>query len=170
MSDKILALDQSLTETGWYTEGGFGVILTDKKGVERLADIRLKIVTLVAKYKINTLVIEDYSYGSRGRGIFNLGELGGMIRLLAHDNNLKLVVVQPTVLKKFIIGKGNAGKELMLLNVYKKYGFETDNNNIADAFALYTFYTEFSKWKSGVKYPANKTDIFEKFEHPKNRG
>jgi crossover junction endodeoxyribonuclease RuvC len=71
--------------------------------------------------------------------VFSIGELGGVIKLLLYDNSILFGLVQPTVLKKFVTGKGNSKKELMLLNVYKKFGFDTDNNNIADAYALGRF-------------------------------
>lgn len=167
MIENTLAIDQSLISSGWYSKGGYGVILSKEKGIDRLIDIRKKVTDLIKKEAINTLIIEDYSFASRGRGVFNLGELGGMLRLLAHDLKIKLVVVNTSLLKKFITGRGNAPKEVMLVHVYSKFGFMTEDNNIADAFSLYTFYTEYSKWKNGLSYPASKTEIFKKFEHPK---
>jgi crossover junction endodeoxyribonuclease RuvC len=46
------------------------------------------------------------------------------------------LMVAPTALKKFITGKGNAKKELMLMKIFKRYGLEFENNNLADAYAL----------------------------------
>ena len=42
----------------------------------------------------------------------------------------------PGEIKKFVTGKGNAKKELMLKEIYKRWGFETDNHNVADAYAI----------------------------------
>lgn len=50
--------------------------------------------------------------------------------------NITLYTMVPGVIKKFITGKGNAKKELILKEVYKKYKFDTTDNNIADAFAI----------------------------------
>jgi len=164
MNENILALDQSLTETGWYCKDGYGVILTDKKDIDRMLDIRGKITQLIKKYKINIIVIEDFSFASKGRAIFELGGLGWMLRLLASDLKINLVVVDTSMLKKFITGKGNSKKEVMLLEVYKKYGFDTHNNNIADAFALFKFYEEYIKWKGGKSFTKLKIEEFKKLK------
>ena len=42
-------------------------------------------------------------------------------------------IFKATSLKKFLTGKGNAEKNLILMNVYKKYGVECSNDNEADA-------------------------------------
>ena len=51
----------------------------------------------------------------------------------------------PTILKKFITGKGNAKKEDIKLALYKKYQKEFKNSDEADAYALTMF---------GLKYLA----------------
>jgi crossover junction endodeoxyribonuclease RuvC len=50
--------------------------------------------------------------------------------------NYTTYMVAPTGLKKFITGKGNCAKELILLEVYKRYKMSFDNNNLADSFGL----------------------------------
>ncbi|MGD2073064.1 MAG: hypothetical protein PVG65_06210, partial [Candidatus Thorarchaeota archaeon] len=45
-------------------------------------------------------------------------------------------VIAPSTLKKFVTGKGNCKKELILLKVYQKFEIEFDNHNLADAFSL----------------------------------
>ena len=104
--------------------------------MERLSHIKKNIVYIIKKYNINFVGIEDYSYGSKGQAIINLGELGGIIRLYLYEHKIIFKVISPTTIKKFITNKGNSKKELMLLKVYKKYGIEFENNNICDAYAL----------------------------------
>lgn len=141
MTDSInlLAIDPSLTETGIciFKNGKIHseVIKPKTKDVARLSDISNHINCLIQDHCITHACIEGYAYSAIGR-IVNLGELGGVIRLLLYDEGIPFVVVPPTVIKKFITGKGNAKKELMLLQVYKKFGVEFDNNNTCDAFAL----------------------------------
>ena len=43
---------------------------------------------------------------------------------------------KPTQIKKFITGRGNAKKDVIIREVYKRWGFETDDHNIADAYGL----------------------------------
>ncbi len=51
-------------------------------------------------------------------------------------------VVAPGTLKKFVTGDGRAKKDLMLLKVYKKWGVEFDDDNLADAYSLARFALE----------------------------
>jgi len=58
------------------------------------------------------VMIEDYSFGSKGR-VFNLAENCGLLKYLLYINGYKFFTVPPTVVKKFATGKGNATKEKM---------------------------------------------------------
>ena len=58
--------------------------------------------------------------------------------------------VAPTSLKKFVTGKGNAKKDLMLLSVYKRWGFDTTNDNKADAYGLAQFGRALLGFDTGV--------------------
>jgi Holliday junction resolvasome RuvABC endonuclease subunit len=49
---------------------------------------------------------------------------------------LEPIIVPPTVLKKYVTGKGNASKAQMMEGVAKKWGPQFDNDNLADAYAL----------------------------------
>ena len=59
-------------------------------------------------------------------------------------------------IKKFLTGKGNAKKNLMLMNVYKKYGIECSDDNQADAFTG-------AKLLKNIYEVENKTKIKEDF-------
>jgi len=65
-----------------------------------------------------------------------LAALHFYLRIRLYNEMKSYIITTPTTLKKFITGKGNAKKELMLLKVYKKWGKEFDNNNICDAYSL----------------------------------
>lgn len=56
---------------------------------------------------------EDYSLGSENRA-FTTGELGGVLRLCLVKRFGHLHLVEPTVLKKFATGHGQAGKDQMM--------------------------------------------------------
>ena len=139
-----MAIDASLNESGICIFDNNGVliythIIDNKKkliGMERLSHIKKNIEYIIKTKNINIVGIEDYSYGSKGQAIINLGELGGVIRLYLYEHKIKFKTIAPTTIKKFITNKGNAKKELMLLKVYKKYGIEFENNNMCDAYAL----------------------------------
>lgn len=84
----------------------------------------------------NLIYIEGPSYSSNGAFTLQMGALHYYIRIFLYKNSLEYVIIPPTKLKKFVTGKGNCKKELILLKIYKKWGVEFDDNNIADAYGL----------------------------------
>ena len=139
---KFIGIDQSLRNTGV-------VILDDKanviktyswqpktKDVQRLKEFQTLIENLVSEMGTKDIIygMEGYSFSKFNMAA--LGELGGIIKLTFHNCGVELTTYQPTVIKKFICGKGNAKKDLMLKYVFKKYKFDTDDDNLADAFAI----------------------------------
>ena len=140
---RIIGLDLSLTDTGLcrlYDEGHqTHSFKSKKKDIERLIEIKDNIYDRLYSFDIDLIVIEGYGFSSQ-RG-HSLGELGGVVKVMLKENypNTPILLVPPTVLKKFITGKGNGDKSLMLLHIYKKYNVEFSNHNEADAFALAKF-------------------------------
>lgn len=167
--DNILGFDQSLTESGWYYNNkNFGTIKPKNKGIKRLIEIRTELEKLFDGFDITHISMENYSFGSRyNREI--LGELGGVIKTLSYDLGIKIITVPTTVLKKYVTGKGNSKKEVMLLYVFKNYGFETKNNNIADAFSLKKIYKDYLRWKDKKeKFKKYEVECFERIENNLN--
>jgi len=136
----IVGLDLSLTSTGVALDGGTFRIRPKNKGVERLRLIRGELQSFLADMDavecIDLVVIEGYSFGSRGRAVFNIGELGGVVRVMLHEESYDFVEVPPTSLKKFATGKGNAPKDAVLASAIRA-GFRGDNNDEADAWWLW---------------------------------
>ena len=66
------------------------------------------------------IFIEGYSFGSRGRALFQIAENGGILkyRLTRH----KYEIIPPANIKKFSTGKGNADKEKMYDKFYEDTG------------------------------------------------
>lgn len=85
------------------------------------------------------IVMEDYAYGAKGR-TFDIAEVASLLKnTLRHSylfdfSRFWLVCIQH--LKMFTGAKGNCGKDVVIKNVYKRWDFDTDNNNVADAFVL----------------------------------
>lgn len=88
------------------------------------------------KYEINNFNLEGLSFGSKGQSMLELAGLHYFVRTELDKNGFNFKVVPPSSLKKFVTGKGNSKKELMLLNVYKKWKIEFTDNNLADAYCL----------------------------------
>jgi Holliday junction resolvasome RuvABC endonuclease subunit len=141
----ILGLDLSLVSTGYCKLNDANKLLEKGtlkfpklKGMPRLDAITSAITSAITELtdSPSLIVIEGYSMGSKGSRVFSIGELGGIIKYMLWKKNYKIVIVPPKTLKKFITNNGNAGKELMLLKTYKKYGVEFSDNNECDAFGL----------------------------------
>jgi crossover junction endodeoxyribonuclease RuvC len=110
------------------------------RGVRGLIDVLRDIDLAEAIYSADVVAIEGYSHAATNRAHM-MGELGGIVRLLCYDNartpeSHYPLVVTPGQLKKYVTGKGNAGKNEMLLGVYKTFGVEFSDDNMADSYAL----------------------------------
>jgi len=171
MSEIILALDPS-TKMGVVVLEVTGkrvyVVLREeysstKKGMERLGDIARYMSEILTKYKPTAVIVEGYSFMSK-HNLVTMAEVGTVVRFFLWQEDYDYIELPPTSLKKFVTGKGQAKKDLMLLNVYKLWGFDTDNDNIADAFALgmYALYDSrglVSKTGTSLKSTAKEFDI-----------
>lgn len=143
--DKLyIGVDQSLTASSisllYEQTVSVFQIHTHTKSVYRLDQIEKRFIEILNSVSEDHLplagiAIEGYSFGSQGR-LFGLGELGGVLRLAIYRRNVNLIEVPPTTLKKFLAGIGNAKKELMIKELYKKYDVDVNDNNDCDAISL----------------------------------
>ena len=138
-----LGIDQSLSNTGLCFETPTGTVLpcvlsppAHVVGVPRLAWFRTQLATMIAAMpRLRMVAMEGYSFGSKFQRE-NLGELGGLVRLVLYDAKTPSVVAAPTAVKKFLLGKGGGKKANMIKEVFKVYGVDVDDDNEADAFVL----------------------------------
>lgn len=137
----ILALDLSLTSTGWAKSGvpyDTGTIRppTTMRGMRRLAWIRERVLN--AALSVNLVVIEDYAMGMSRRvsALASLAELGGVIRLALYDVDKPFVTVAPALLKKYLAGRGNAKKEDVLAAAIRRLKYQGSSFDEADALTL----------------------------------
>lgn len=81
-------------------------------------------------------IIEAYAFRARGRSKHMLYEAGTMCRFALYQRHVPWIVVNPSQLKKFATGYGNAPKPDMILAAKNLMGLETDDDNVADAALL----------------------------------
>lgn len=112
-------------------------------GIERLVDIRQWLVDTLdyvhEKHEVMDVAMEGTVLASHAALI--LGELSATVRLALYDYYVEEkgkfpLKVPPMTLKKYAAGKGNAKKQEMLLQIYKRWGIEFRDDNAADAYAL----------------------------------
>jgi len=149
MYDYYVGIDQSLTGTGICVVDGDGEIVKMRliappkqcsRGVLRLNWITNTIIEFISDLRGTPIatVREGYSYGSKGRSVFDLGELGGCIDLdlfRRRGDDDHHFVVSPSVMKKWILGLGNVKKDTgYLMKVMAKTKIQFPDDNQADAY------------------------------------
>jgi Holliday junction resolvasome RuvABC endonuclease subunit len=137
-----LGVDQSLRGTGLCllsAEGRVSHLSTvetgDLRGAERLAFIRARVDAVLGS-GVLMVAMEGYAYHSVG-AVFELGEIGGVLKLLAWDRGINPVVVPPASLKKYATGNSQADKAAMIAAA-RAAGVPVpdDGDDQADAFFL----------------------------------
>ncbi len=136
----IIGIDASLTATGWCVLDGehvdTGRIRSKLKGVERLLEIEGELLKMLTAFNPALVCIEGYSFGSKGMAVYQIGELGGIIRRLLHVHSIPWIEIAPVSVKKFATGKGNTKKEQVIAHVLSRWGVHFDTSDEADAFVL----------------------------------
>jgi crossover junction endodeoxyribonuclease RuvC len=135
-----VGIDQSLNGTGLCLRDANDIVHATQtvdsgklRDVERLAYVKARVTSFLSD-RVKFVAFEGYSYNSVGR-VFELGEIGGVLRLLVHEHRLSYVVIPPASLKKFATGNPRAEKEDMV-EAAQRAGFDTEDDNQADAFFL----------------------------------
>jgi len=168
----ILALDLSLTSTGFAGRevigvGGSGTLDPgNRRGYERLEWIRAEVLKLAADFEADLVVIEGYSYGSKGRAILDQAELGAVVRMALRDLGYTWVEVPPAVLKKYATGRGNAGKEEVLVEAVRRLGYGGARNDEADALWLLEMALDHYGLRSESRVPKAQREALFKVQWP----
>lgn len=146
----VLGFDASLTSSGFAYTDSTGEVHTgriksgDLRGVERLSFIRdsfLKILYAAPDAKVSPfklIALEGYSMGGkakRGR-LFDMGELGGVLKLVAIERGFDIILIPPTNLKKFATESGAAKKPIVIDYIAQVWGYDIRQHDEADAFVL----------------------------------
>lgn len=148
-------------------------------GVRRLSDIQWWMENKFdfldsQKCRIKDIAMEGTVLASHSA--LKLGELAGMVKLSIwtyFDGNMNSVVpfeehlrtplqVPPMTLKKYASGKGTAKKQEMLMQMYKRWNVEFNDDNAADSYAL-------ARLAAGIATDATEKAILEQVKDPKFR-
>jgi crossover junction endodeoxyribonuclease RuvC len=139
-----LGIDLSTSKTGLVLlQASLGVpkVLAEKlivgkgTGMARVRSVITEIMEFIHGNPHDCIVIEGYSLNTKNSAsIIPLVEIGGALRLMFHLDGLKWLDPRATELKKFVTGKGNSPKEIVMMNVLKRWGYEAQDNNMADAY------------------------------------
>ncbi len=137
MIPRILALDPSLSCTGWAScdptgNVSYGTLRPPAGcvGVERLEWFWNQFRLLRDHEDPALIAVESYAF-ARVNQAHQLGELGGILRLCLKKT--PRVELAPAARAKWATGKGNAGKDEVLTAAVKQLGYQGHSNDEADA-------------------------------------
>lgn len=106
-------------------------------GMRRAQEMVLQIMTLIHNERPDRIVIEGYSLNTKNASsIIPLVEIGALLRFMLMIDGMEWYDPRATEVKKFATGKGNVGKDVVMMWVLKRWGFTSETNNIADAYVL----------------------------------
>lgn len=132
----VVGLDLSLTATGiavGLDAWTFRCKLTDTL---RLARITGYIADTLTVREPALVCIEGPSYGSTTGSQHERGGLWWMVAAAIDELRIPRATVTPSALKKYATGKGNAGKDEMMVATCRRFPHFDGDNNAADALWL----------------------------------
>jgi len=149
--DVVLGLDVS-THLGYcvFSEGvvekGTFHIPPERKGMKNSDPDRFKrwdiygmfTSTLIDKHQPSAVYIEGYAFG-KPFGMVRLVELGTLVRLSIAKAELPWYEVSPMTIKSFVTGSGKSKKNMMLMEVFRRWDIQCADDNEADAVSLAIF-------------------------------
>lgn len=120
------------------------VFKAEEMHIDRLVWIKKRLTALLKEIadgnETVVVAMEGYAFGTTMAHM--LGELGAIVKLTCYEVLSKFdgkypYIIPPTTLKKYVTGKGTGVKKnQILLSVYKKWGVEFTDDNMADSYAL----------------------------------
>jgi len=136
---RFIGLDLS-TKTGFVALDSDGNVLeareitTELTGTPRMVELSHAIWGAIDTG--DEIALEGFSYGSKGRGVdFQYG-LGWIVRSKLYEWGYEGVEVAPTQVKQFTGAKGNAKKSSVMIEAFKRWGFQHESDNVVDAYVL----------------------------------
>lgn len=181
-----IGIDQSLTgfaltalNTASPEKYETWVYKSPHNGVRRLADIRWWMENKFDQLDKNGCRIQNIAMEGTvlaSHSALKLGELAAVVKLTIwdyFDGNLNSVIpfeehirrplqIPPMTLKKYAAGKGNAKKQEMLMQIYKRWGLEFNDDNAADSYAL-------ARLAAGISTGSVEAEIVEQIKDVKYR-
>ena len=143
---KVAGVDPSMTATGiavLHSSGKEEVsIIKSRKAGDTPKDETVRLVALAGEiYEAvegcDMVAIEGLAFMARNTtALCQLAALNYMLRAMLVEGGMAFAVVAPGSLKKFTTGRGNAKKDEMMMEVYRRWGFAAKQSDAADAYAL----------------------------------
>ena len=146
---RVLGIDPGSETLGWgvidgsgtrYSLVGFGVVKSNTRHAfsKRLASIYDAVGEVMAEHSPDVLSVEDTFYAVNVGVALKLGQVRGIMLLLAEQRGLEIAEYAPRLVKQTITGYGNADKTQVGLMVKGLLGLKSipTPHDAADALAI----------------------------------
>lgn len=146
---RVLGIDPGSETLGWgvvegsgskYSLVEFGVVRSNPRQAfsKRLAKIFAEVDEVVGRLQPDALAIEEAFYSINVNVAMKLGQVRGIMLLLAEQRGLEIAEYEPRLIKKTVVGYGNAEKHQVGEMVRILLGLKTvpTPHDAADALAI----------------------------------
>ena len=144
MKSVLLALDIA-THLGWCIEPGKISGMEDfsvpkgKQNSIRPYKFWLWLVQIIKQYDVTSIAYERAAGANQGALII-MSEIAGVMKALAWHHNIQVLdPISPKTIKKSFTGSGNASKEDMNKEFYKRFKKVPESDDESDATALWLY-------------------------------
>lgn len=145
----ILGIDPGIAKVGWgiiddanskYTALQYGCFETPASELsdKRLLKIHEFILSLIKKYKPESIAVEQLFFGANSKTALTVGQARGVIILTAAQSNVETIDYTPLQVKMALTGYGRAEKKQIQIMVHSmlKLQKKITQDDTADALAV----------------------------------
>jgi crossover junction endodeoxyribonuclease RuvC len=146
---RVLGIDPGSETLGWgvidgagpkYTLVDFGTVKSNPKHQfsKRLLNIYNGVAEIMAEHSPDVLSVEDTFYAVNAQVALKLGQVRGLMLLLAEQRGLAIAEYAPRLIKSTVVGYGNADKNQVgqMVKILLKLKAVPTPHDAADALAI----------------------------------
>ena len=146
---RVLGIDPGSETLGWgivegsgskYAAVEFGIVKSNARQAfsKRLANIYDGVATVIDKFQPDCLSIEEAFYAVNVNVALKLGQVRGVVLLLAEQRGLHIAEYAPRLIKQTVVGYGNAEKHQVqeMVKMLLRLNSVPTPHDAADALAI----------------------------------
>lgn len=146
---RVLGIDPGSETLGWgivkkdgnfYRLIDYGTVKSSprERFAKRLFKIHDELSEIIERFQPDVLSIEDAFYATNVQVAMKLGQVRGVVLLLAEKNGLEIAEYAPRLIKKTVVGYGNAEKQQVqeMVKILLKLPKIPQPHDAADALAV----------------------------------
>jgi crossover junction endodeoxyribonuclease RuvC len=167
---RVLGIDPGSETLGWgivdgnvskYAGVGFGVVRSNTRHAfsKRLANIYSGVAEVIDRFEPDVLSIEEAFYAANVSVALKLGQVRGVVLLLAEQRGLGIAEYAPRLIKQAVVGHGSAEKRQVqeMVKLLLKMKTVPEPHDAADALAVAICHMHHAGVKDRIDKALNKT-------------